>query len=951
MDDLFHFCCCRGVSSGFRVPGALVDAAVDSLEPEIVVDQSNSSLTAPSFAFAKPPVGLALLAALALAVCWMYRMSGRRSDELEECMECERMDEYDSEDDDETDMSESEDDDEMNLSASEEDYEMNMSESEDDDETSMNESEEHLENYMSESENELETDVSRVSRLEDSLELEDLEDGNEELEETAETEQLESTEEEGDLPRLHQEQPDVEMQRLQESLEKSQANGTRMEQLLKEAGKAIERIQRELEGKDILLEKRADDIAAMSRQIESVCLQKEQVLTEKRRLQHDLELALDRGEKADNFNKELMEQIASLERRLEETEHLLKKRDEDEMEMKRLFQKEMVDKERELQCTKEKNTELSLKLEKIETFNQILDAENEDLMRLIVDYREALDQKERKVDHLQESLARQATESESDQEKLRTLEVQMTAIEGTVEELENQLLDVRGNQEALRGKLKLTESENSTLRKVAVDLKDRNCELEKNLADETHTNLALEDKVQFLESVLCKKESQLVSASEILNAERAKTEIMAQELEVMRNWVSELGGENEKCKEKLAAKAAEVTSLQKELQNEKKLTKVLAGEAQVMKNWVAELGGENTTLQDEVSKTRQKINSLLQSLRKEKQRSRNLQDALHHGKEMENLLKEEKTRGNEMATSLRTLKVELNNRDLQIENLLNMEKKLICEKEELVEELGVTLSHGKELDSLLEEAGQKATKLANDFEEEVQKREDQLRDLLAKEEKLRAEKLELEDRLENAANLLIKEQREKVNWQQMLQEREKEVETLRKDEKDHQEQRKEMENKLQEGEKELQQLRTECENLKENWRKQEKKMIKEQQRLMERQRRQEEALREQDKYMLMTLLHGTAQRNFHLQHIALQHGTETLGSINEKEKQDEDLWLRKEKQHRKYCDAQQERTNYPKQWDVLTQTLTELTRGDSDENCEISNGKPDDKTCHLSSER
>ncbi|XP_064113481.1 trichohyalin-like [Macrobrachium nipponense] len=920
-------------------------------------------------------------------------MSGRISDELEECMESERMDEYDSEDDDKMNMSdiedddddetdvcdsEEDDDDETDVCNSEEDGEINISESEDDDQTGMNESEEHLETDISESENEqLETDVSRVSRLEDSLELEDLEGGKEELDETPETEQLESTLEEGDLTRLHQEQPDVEMQRLQESLKKSQINDTRMEQFLQEAEKTIQRIQREFEGKDILLEKKADDTAAMS-----VCRQKEQV--------HDLELALDRGETTDIFNKELKKQIASLGK---------KKRDEDEREMERLFQKEMVDKERELQRAKEKETELSLRLEKIETFNQILDAENEDLMRLVVDYREALEQKEREVDHLQELLARQATESENDQQKLRTLEMQMTAIEGTVQEMENQLMDVKDNQEALRGKLKLTESENSRLREVAADVKDRNCELEKNLTDETQKNLVLEDQVQLLESALRQKESQLVSTSEILSAEKAKTEIMAEELEVMRNWVTELGGEKEKCKEELATKAeevtslqkeldnekkltqvlaaeaqvmknwvaelggekekckeelatkeSEVTSLQKELDNEKKLTQVLAAEAQVMKNWVAELGGENAMLQDEVNRNHSKINSLLKSLRKEKQRSRNLQDALQHGKEMENLLREEKKRGNEMAASLRTFKVELNNRDLQIENLLNMKRKLICEKEELLEELGVALNHSKELDSLLEEAGKQAIKLTNDFEEEVQKREDQMKDFLGKEEQLRVEKLELVDRLENAVNLLIKEERENVHWQQMLQEKEKEVQTLRIDEKDHQEQRKKMENKLQEGEKKLQQLRTECENLKENWRIQEENMIREQQRLMERHRRQEEALREQDKYMLMTLLHGTAQRNFHLQHIALQHGTETLDSINEKEKQDEDLWLRKEKQHRKYCDAQQERTNYPKQWDVLTQTLTELTRGDSDKNCEISSRKPDDKTCHQSSE-
>ncbi|XP_064104309.1 golgin subfamily A member 6-like protein 22 [Macrobrachium nipponense] len=1004
MDDLLNFCCCRGAGGGFRVPGALVDAAVDSLEPvEVIVDQSNSSLTAPSFAFAKPPAGLALLAALALAVCWMYGMSGRTFDVLEECLENERMDVCDSEDeDDEPNMSECEDDDETAMSDSETDMsevedDIDMNDSENDFEIDMSENENDMETVMSENENDTETEVSNVSRLEESLELEDLEDSKDELEETHDIEELESTEEEGELPRLHQGQPDVEKETLQEALEKSQINGTRMEHLWKEAEKAIERLQRQLEDKDNLLEKKADETAAMTRQIENICFQKEQVLAEKRRLGDDLELALDREQMIENFNKELKEKIASLERRLEKNDHLLKKREEDEREMKSLFQKVMVDKERELECAQEKGTELSLKLKETETFNQILDAENEDLMRLVVDYMEALDQKERKVDHLQELLARQATESENDQEKLRTLEGQMTAIEGTVEELENQLMDVQENQEALRGKLKLTESENSRLREVAADLRDRNCELEKNLADETHTNLVLEDQVQLLESVLCQKESQLVSASEILNAERAKTEIMAQELEVMRNWVSELGGENANLKEELGAKDAEVTSLKKELHNEKKRTQVLAGEAQVMrnwvaelggenanykeeleakeaevtslkkelddekkrtqvlageaqvmKNWVAELGGENTKLQDEVNKNHLKLNSLLKSLRKAKQRNRNLQDALHHGKEKENLLEKEKKRGNEMMASLRTVKVELENKDLQIENFLYMERKLICDKEELAEKLGVALNHRKELDSLLEEADRKARKLANDFEEEVQKRENQLKDFLGKEEQLRAEKLELEDRLENAANLLIKEERENVNWQQMLQEKEKEVETLRKDEENHREQRKEMEIQLWEDEKELQQLRTECEKLKENWRIQEENMIKELQRLRERQRRQEEALREQDKYLLMTLLHGTAQRNFHLQHIARQPGIETLDNISEKEKQDEgqeaELLRRKEKQYREYCEAQRERTNYRKQWEVLTQTLTDLTHGDSNKNCEISNGKPDDKT-------
>ncbi|XP_064100868.1 trichohyalin-like [Macrobrachium nipponense] len=983
---MLDFCCCRGVDSGFRAPSALVDAAVDYLEPEIIVDHPNTSLMAPSSAFARP-AGLAMLAALALAVCWMYGMSGRTSDVLEECMESERMDVYDSEDDDEHDVCDSKDDnDELNMSECEDDDDETdvcdseeddeTSESEADDETDMSDSEYVLETDVSENEKDLEADPSKVSRLEESLELEDLkdsmeelveledlEDSKKELEETPNIEELECTEEERELPRLHQEQPDVE--KLEETLEKSQVYGTRMEYLWKEAEKAIEQIQRQLEDKDILLEKKADERAAINRQIESACLQKEQVLTEKRRLEHDLELALNRGEKIENYNRELKEKIVSLERHLEENDHLLKKRDEDEREMKSLFQKNMVDKERELEYAQEKGNELSLKLNEAETFIQILDAENEDLMRLIVEYRDALDQKERKVDHLQELLARQAIESENDQEKMRTLEVQMTAIESTVEELENQLMYVKENQEDLQGKLELTESEKSRVREVAADLQDRNCELEKNLADETQMNLVLEDQVQFLESVLCQKESQLVYASEILNAERVKTEIMAEELQVMRNWVSELGAENANFKEELEAKAAEVTSLNKELDNEKKRTQVLAGEAQVMKNWVAELGAENANFKEELEAKAAEVTSLNKELDNEKKRTQVLAGEAQVMKnwvaelggqnaKLQEEVKEEKMRGSEMASSLRTVKIELENRDLQIENFLNRERKLICEKEELAEKLGVALNHRKKLESLLEEADKKVRKLSNDFEEEVQKRENQMRDFLGKEEQLSAEKLELVDRLENAVNLLIKEERENVHWQQMLQEKEKELETMRKDEEDHHKQRKKMEIQLEEDEKELQQLRMECEQLKENWRIQEEKMIREQQHLRERQRRQEEALREQDKYMLMTLLHGTAQRNFHLQHIALQHGIETLDNTIDKEKhdegQEEDLWMRKDKQHRKYSDAQRDRTNYRKQWDALTQTLKDLTNGDSDKNCEISNKKPDDKTCHQRSE-
>ncbi|XP_066987420.1 uncharacterized protein [Macrobrachium rosenbergii] len=386
----------------------------------------------------------------------------------------------------------------------------------------------------------------------------------------------------------------------------------------------------------------------------------------------------------------------------------------------------------------------------------------------------------------------------------------MTVIESTVAELESQTMEVKENQVALQRKLELTESENSRLREVAADLQDGNRELEKNLANETQKNLILQDQVQLLESLLRQKEDRLVSATEILNGERTKTEIVCAELQVMKNWVSQLGGQNAKINENLQEKEAEVTSVKKELEKEKMKTQILEGEVQVMKNWVAELGGQNARHLEEVDENHLEITLLKKKLRKEKQSNRILQNALHHGKQMENLLEEEKRRGNEMETSLKNLKVELHNRDRQIQNFLNTERKLRCENEQL--------------------------------------------------------------------------------------------------------------------EQKLLELRKEYQKLKENWTIQEENMIREQRRLKDCQRRLEEALRDQDKYMLMTLLHGTAQRNFHLQHIALQHENEIM-DISEKEKQEEDLCMRKEKQYRKYCDTQRERTNYGKQWEVLTHTLTDLMHG------------------------
>ncbi|XP_064111206.1 uncharacterized protein LOC135218687 [Macrobrachium nipponense] len=155
---------------------------------------------------------------------------------------------------------------------------------------------------------------------------------------------------------------------------------------------------------------------------------------------------------------------------------------------------------------------------------------------------------------------------------------------------------------------------------------------------------------------------------------------------------------------------------------------------------------------------------------------------------MENLLKEEKKRGQEMETSLRILKVELDNRALQIQNFLNEERKLVCEKEELEDKLGVALNHGKELESLRKEAELRARKITKDFEDDVQKRDTQIHEM-------------------------------SLYYQETLKQKDGELEKLREDDED---------------------LRKECEKLKENWRIQEENMIKEQQVLQGAPKKQEE---------------------------------------------------------------------------------------------------------------
>ncbi|XP_064096478.1 calponin homology domain-containing protein DDB_G0272472-like [Macrobrachium nipponense] len=409
-------------------------------------------------------------------------------------------------------------------------------------------------------------------------------------------------------------------------------------------------------------------------------------------------------------------------------------------------------------------------------------------------------------------------------------------------------------------------------------------------------NNELMEELKFLEKK-CKEEritASLIREELELKEEnwRLRAEILEAELQVMKNWVSELGGQNARLTEVLEEMEMEVTSVKKELGNEKGKAQILTEEVQVLRKWVTELEGENSRLQEEADENCLEITSLKKSLGKEKEQNSFLQDALHYKKEIESLFEAERKRRKELESALIFLKEEIDNRDLQIERFLNEERKLISEKEDLEEKLGIALNHGNELNSLLEEADEKAKKITNELEEEVQKRETQICHLLGQGERLKEE---------------------------------------------------------------LQQLGKECERLTEKCRIQEEHEVREEQRFRECLRRQQEALREQDKYLLMTLLHGTAQRNFHLQHIT-QDGNDVLDETREMEKEDEGqeedlsdlLQMRKETQHRNYCEAQRERTNYGRQWEVLTQTLKDLVHGDEtnggpNEHCGVDSEPPDQK--------
>ncbi|XP_064103286.1 plectin-like [Macrobrachium nipponense] len=336
-----------------------------------------------------------------------------------------------------------------------------------------------------------------------------------------------------------------------------------------------------------------------------------------------------------------------------------------------------------------------------------------------------------------------------------------------------------------------------------------------------------------------------------------------------------------------------------------------------------------------------------------------LENALHQKKEMETLMEEARAREAEMKSTLRSEEEKLEQRDRQLEELLSVERRREVESEQLNEKLkkqekvieslleranGLqnelencfrlldeskdcklylegeiqkknkvieslqnkledALQREKEIESLLVEAKQNERKI-NVFKEQLENRNSQVKELLLEVERFKGENQAMEQKLANALReagleqqLLRKQAEEHVEislyWQQKFEEANKEVETLKHREED-------LAKKLKDCEAEVKKANNKI----------------------------REILNNEDKYMLMALLHGIAERNFHLEHIAFEYGNENQQKNTEEEKDEDLLDQMQRRKVEQYNRAQQERNNYAMQWGDLTQMLEALMCGD-----------------------
>ncbi|XP_066986713.1 trichohyalin-like [Macrobrachium rosenbergii] len=751
----------------------------DSMDFEIVVDKPDS-LVASGFVVAIP--GMALLAGLALAVCWVYNRIGRRDQDLEDDIEIDNDESVILEDD--TEMAvfeESEDNTEMDSEEMASSPEMEqLGETGDCSHAHHNETDDDLSTDFDETDDDLNTET----------------DEELEHEETEDEQHIEEMHQVIHFSKQRRELMDAENSRLKEDLDTCRVAASKMEHLWNEAKQETELLRNQLMEKDLLLGQKAEE----------------------------------EKETKNRFEKEIRKRDIKI-------DHLNQQKDG------------LVDEKRLLE------EDLTLALKEREKTNQLLEYEKADLTRLKEDMRNVLLEKEKEIDLLKDSLALRTKELEEGQEKREAMKKRLKEIEET--------------NVTLQEKLRLTEEDNAN---ILEDVWNR------------------QDQYEVLQSLLSKAKSQLVLRDETLKKERASKEILRAELEVMKSWVTELGGEKAKLEEKIEGKMLDIISLEKSLENEKR---------------------KNGTLQTALHHGKDKLDT-----------------ALHNGKELERMLMEAEEREREIVN---TLEEQVQNRDEEVQKLREEEDVHREQMKEMENNLANLREENQRLLRTVDELVDKNHLLVQEGEEaksEMRRHhQETLRQKDIEAEKQREREVNLQDNLESAL-------RQEQSLKRLLECKEEEMVSLKQ--------------KESESQKEVQQLTKDCKMLKEKCEIQEENRMREEKRLREQLRIQEEALRNHDKHMLMMLLHGTAQRNFQLEQIALEHGDETLDDVSEKEKQeicaergtarkdkgtDEDLREKarkgQEKQYREFCNAQREKVEeYGKQWEDIEHIVNEVIHGD-----------------------
>ncbi|XP_066960797.1 interaptin-like [Macrobrachium rosenbergii] len=511
---------------------------------------------------------------------------------------------------------------------------------------------------------------------------------------------------------------------------------------------------------------------------------------------------------------------------------------------------------------------------------------------------------------LREELEKLRTGKKSAVAEYRGLQKEMTSkrireeeLQDENEDLQHQLRDAVNTTECMESRLKEKDCENVDL---INQMKEKDRQIQE-LLDQ------LEDKDYHIQDLLDEKEE--------INKEH---EILEEDLREAANTIEDM-------KSRLQEKACEKSKL---LSLHCKL--IEAKDCQIQ-----DLMAENQGMKEEQ-----------QHLRKE------LRDAANDIKDLERRLQEREALNAELICLHGNL---IEGKDQQIQDLLAEKQEMKEEQEYLEEELRDAAKTHWYLERRLKEQELANEELKYVCDKVLDAHDRKIQDLLAKEEKAKEKLREALNNLD-CAEKLLEEKEDEIHWfttlegtlavalcnieedlekalkekgdlQMQIENRDCQIqdmfekgEKLKNDHEVLEDKLKEalsnMEDIQRKNLQKLQELAKECALLKEKCRKLEESKEMAENCAREQRRLQEEALRLQDKYMLMGVLHRIAQRDFELERIVKEEheSTETGGEKQEIGSQDQG-----QETNQEFCCAQNEHRGYlKKQWLDVTDILEDI---------------------------